>query len=314
MHNESYSYIDAMYAVLKHKGWIQCSKAVLAGMTISAFRFTVDRRLTSESTTAYNWIAENFLAADFIGAISSQNAGFSFNATFPLYQKEAVRYIKESIDRNMGVIIWKDAFVIICGYDDDRQHFYFSDGTSEQLQTLAYESFGRNTTPYWYYQILEERIDIDPMEIYKESYVQAVYKWESHDLMLPKENYSCGRDAYEAIIHALETGEYDREGAWNVLRCYAAAKQNIADYSHVLQNIWKGSGLVAEHYAKVAAAFQQIRNTIYPGDGKRIADGQAEKILPYLVQARNAEERAVEAIKVLQRETIGNRFHDISLR
>lgn len=314
MKKESFSYIDAMYAVLKHKGWIQCSKAVLAGMTVSAFRFTVDRRLTSESTTAYNWIAENFLAADFIGVISSQNAGFSFNATFLLYQKAAIRYIKQSIDLNTGAIIWKDAFVIICGYDDDRQLFYFSDGASEQLQTMAYESFGRNTSPYWYFQVLGERIGIDPVEIYKESYIQAVYKWESHDLMLPKGDYACGREAYEAIIQALETGDYDQEGAWDVLMCYGAAKQDISDYSDGLQNIWKGSGSVAEQYAKVAAAFQQIRDIIYSGDGKRITVKQAEMILPYLIQARNAEERAVEAIKVLQRETIGNRFHDISLR
>lgn len=312
MHNESFSYIDAMYAVLKHKGWIQCSKAVLAGMTVSAFRFTVDRRLTSESTTAYNWMAENFLAADFIGVISSQHAGFSFDATFPLYQKAAIRYIKQSIDRNTGAIIWKDAFVIICGYDDDRELFYFSDGTSEQLQPLAYESFGRNTSPYWYLQVIEEGVDIDPFEIYKESYVQAVFK--THDLMLPKEHYACGRDAYDAIIQALETGDYDPEGAWDVLTCYAAAKQDIADYSHELRNIWKGSDSIAEQYTKVAATFQRIKDIVHSGDGKRVTAELAKKLLPYLVQARSAEERAIEAIKVLQWETIGNRFHDISLR
>lgn len=314
MHKESFSYIDAMYAVLKHKEWIQCSKAVLAGMTVSAFRFTVDRRLTSESTSAYNWMAENFLAADFIGVTSSQSAGFSFDATFPLYQKEAILSIKQSIDRNTGAIIWKDAFVIICGYDDERELFYFSDGIGEQLQTMTYESLGRNISPYWYVQVLEGRIEIDPVEIYKESYVQAVFKWESHDLMLPKADYACGRDAYDAMIQAIETGNYDREGAWEVLTCYAAAKQNIANYSSKLQNIWNGSSAVAEQYAKVAEAFQHIKEDIHSEAGKRITDEQAKKILPYLIQAKHAEERAIEAIKMLQRETIGNRFQDISLR
>lgn len=210
--------------------------------------------------------------------------------------------------------MWKDAFVVICGYDDERELFYFSDGESEQLQTMTYESFGRNVSPYWYFQVLEGRIDIDPVEIYKESYVQAVFKWETHDLLLPMEDYACGREAYDAIIQALETGAYDREGAWEVLMCYAAAKQDIANYSSKLQHIWHGSSFVAEQYATVAEAFRRIKEKIHATAGNRIDDEQTKEILPYLMQAKHAEERAIAAIKSLQRETISNRFQDIALR
>jgi hypothetical protein len=33
--------------------------------------------------------------------------------------------------------------------------------------------------------MFEEKIELDPIEVYKESLMQAVYKWEMHDLMLP---------------------------------------------------------------------------------------------------------------------------------
>lgn len=73
---DSESYIDAMHAILTHRGWNAFSKPMLAGMTASAFRFTINRQLTEESHTAYNWMAENFLAADFIGVATSRQQAF----------------------------------------------------------------------------------------------------------------------------------------------------------------------------------------------------------------------------------------------
>ncbi|MBW7458820.1 hypothetical protein K0U00_32720, partial [Paenibacillus sepulcri] len=206
---ESESYIDAMHGILFPMGWIACSKSMLAGMSAAAFRFTVNRRLTPESVTAYNWMAEHFLAADFLGVTASQNAGFYFQPTFPLYQRQAVAAIKDSLDRGTGAVIWKDKFVIAAGYDDEREVLYISDGTAEDYEALPYGDFGCNRSPYWYVQTFETRIESDEMEIYLESLLQAIYKWESHDLMLPEKEYACGRSAYGAIIHALRGGHYD---------------------------------------------------------------------------------------------------------
>ncbi|MDF2714532.1 MAG: hypothetical protein K0R28_1457, partial [Paenibacillus sp.] len=64
---EARSYTDALHGILSHKGWSSWPKPMLSGVTATAFRFVVNRRLTPESPTAYNWMAENFLAADFIG-------------------------------------------------------------------------------------------------------------------------------------------------------------------------------------------------------------------------------------------------------
>lgn len=169
MTTESRSYIDAMHAVLTHAGWTSCSKAMLAGMTVTGFRFAVHRHLTAESPTAYNWVAENFLAADFMGVTASSSAGFAFHPTFPLYRQEAVAEIKASLDRGIGAVFWKDCFAVAAGYDDEEGILYYDDGSGHGLQRLPYGEFGQNRSPYWYYQILEDTVELDPIEIYKES-------------------------------------------------------------------------------------------------------------------------------------------------
>ncbi|QYR23215.1 hypothetical protein KZ483_10000 [Paenibacillus sp. sptzw28] len=303
MTNESESYIDAMHGILSHKGWTDRSKPVLSGMTVSGFRFTVNRRLTAESPTAYNWIAENFLAADFLGITSSQQAGYQFDATFPLYRKQAVSDIKKSIDRGIGAVFWKDKFVIAAGYDDNLEVLYYTDGLSDEYLRLCYTDFGTNVSPYWYYQILEDKIELDELEIYKESLIQAVYKWEQHDLMLPEADYACGRAAYDAIIQALKTGDYDPENAAGVFRCYAAAKRDIALYTAFLQTFWPQINIAAAHYGRLAQIFGHLVESKTPSEQ-----------IDLFVEAQRTETNAVQSIKALMRETIENRFNDISLR
>lgn len=74
--NGTGSYIDAMYRILVHQQWTDLPRHMIAGMTASVFRLVVDRRLTTESISAYNWMAENFVAADFIGVTTGQHGDF----------------------------------------------------------------------------------------------------------------------------------------------------------------------------------------------------------------------------------------------
>ncbi|SDW65100.1 hypothetical protein [Paenibacillus sp. CF384] len=262
---QSHSYIDAMHAVLVHQGFFALSKSMLAGMTSMGFRFTVHRRLAAPSTTAYNWLAEHFLAADFIGMTSSQHAGFNFDHAFPLYQKHTLRAIKESINRGAGVIFWKDAFVIAAGYDDDAQVLLVADGSEEdgELSRLPYADFGRSGhSPYWYYQLIENHIALDTLEVYRESLMQAIHYWESHDALLPANEYACGEQAYLALIELLEYGEYDTAEAMAVIRTYAAAKQDIAAYTDALGLIWPGCQPIAVCYGKVSEIFKQLSEAL----------------------------------------------------
>lgn len=303
MEVESYSYIDAMHAIMLHQGWIIAPKFMLTGMTAMGFRFTVNRRLTEESPTAYNWIAENFLAADFVGVVSSQQAGYCFDATFLLYQKKAISEIKQSLNRGVGAVFWKDQFVIATGYNDNKQVLFYSNGKSNEHETLPYVNFGKNKSPYWYYQILEKRIDLEKTVIYKESFMQAVYKWETHDTMLPEKEYACGRRSYDAIIQSLQTGDYDQESVGQVFNCYAAAKRDIALYTTALHRYWPQSGTVAEAYSRLNHIYEQVAET-----------KDVKQLVLLFMEANEVEEQAIKAIKKLMRETIDNRFNNIGLR
>ena len=312
---ESHSYIDGMHAILTHKGWITCSKGVLAGMTAAAFRFTVNRRLSEESATAYNWMAENFLAADFVGITTGQNAGYHFDHTFPLYRKHALAEIKKSIDRGIGAVLWKDRFVIAIGYDDDRQGLILSGGGVGEQELLPYADFGRNVSPYWYFQVFEDCIELDQMEVYQESLMQAIEKWETHDPMLPKSDYACGREAYDAIVSALQGSEYDREGLLEIGRCYAAAKRDIKLYTAELASFWPQMKTAAEQYAKLALIFEEVAllaaymKSVNRSDAKAVS-----RLIDLLLAGKHTEEEAIQAIKLFRREVIAIRTNDIALR
>jgi len=307
------SYIDALHAILTHQGWITCSKSMLAGMTATAFRFTVDRRLTAESTSAYNWIAENFLAADFIGVTASSAAGFHFEPTFPLYQKKALSDIRKSLDRGIGCTIWQDRFVVVAGYDEDRQVLYISDGQAEGYRALPYAQFGKGDSPYWYYQLLEGHIVLDEIAVYRESLVQAIFKWETHELMLPEAEYACGEAAYDAMIEAFRTGNYDASGVREVIPYYATAKKDIATYVAALERYWPELRDASEKYRAVAQQWEKaarLFTTIEPGGDR----ASVNTFIDLFRDAKALEKKAVQSLKRLMRETIHNRFHDIGLR
>ncbi|WP_208918756.1 hypothetical protein [Paenibacillus uliginis] len=315
MRRESLSYIDALYAILMHRGSVNCSKPVLSGMTAMAFRFTVNRRLTVDSATAYNWMAEHFVAADLLGLTTTQHAGFHFQPTFPLYQKAAVQEIKQSIAWGTGALIWKDSFVVVTGYDDEQQTFLYCDGTRNEFQTMGYDDFGCNQSPYWYYQLYDDQITMDIYEIYKESLMQAVSKWETHDIMLPPSEYACGRQAYAAIAEALESGDYDQEGASDTFRCYGVAKQDTAQYMSSLKNIWPLCSKAAELYGRVAELFDDIVQQITrAGSGLSENRTRAKQLIPLFMEAQQREEEAVQELSLFLSENIHNRFEDIGLR
>lgn len=299
------SYIEAMHAILAHAEWIDCSPSTLAGMTASCFRFTVNRRLTEESATAYNWMAEHFVAGDFIGVTTSQHAGFSFEATFPLYQTYAVSLLTSSIDKGRGGVFWKDRFVIATGYDDTRRLLYYADGSGREESVMSYDEFGRNKSPYWYVQIFESHVAADPIDVYKESLIQAVFKWETHDPMLPEPEYACGRRAYDAIMTALQSGDYSPPEAWSVLCAYAGYKRDIAQYMVHLQSVLPDMDTIVAHYWQVCRIWDEVIGAGRDALGKQIS---------LLAEAKLAEENGIQAIRALMKETIENRFDDTGLR
>ena len=313
---EAGSYIDAMHTVLQGRGAYPHVKAMLAGMTAACFRFSVHRRLHPDSPTAYNWMAEHLVAADLIGLTASQAAGYHQKPTFPLYQEEAVQQIIAAIDGGTGVIFWKDQFAVLVGYDRHQNCFYYLDGDGTEVRTLAINEFGRNRTPYWYYQILEEQAEVEWVKVIKESYVQAIAKWETHELMLPEAEYACGRSAYKAIAAALKTSNYDPAGTVETMSVYAAAKRMAAAYAAEAVGYWPSLAPVVQRYAELGELWTGIESALAAEETPiEPFDEALTKLMVKQVEAAGQiEDEALAQVGTLLREPIANRFGDIGLR
>lgn len=310
-------FAHAMHQVLSAKGWFTLTRPMLAGMTALCFRLSVHRQLHPDSATAYNWAAEHLVAADLIGIIAMQGAGFNFSPTFPLYQKQAIAEIRRSLEQGTGVVCWKDRFVVIARCDDERQLFFYKEEASAPELELPYDQFGRNESPYWYGQIYEGQIRKDSVQVIRESFIQAVYKAEVHDLMLPESHYACGLKAYDAMLESLAGKTYDAAGAYQTLLFYAGLKQDAAAYAREASRYWPEVEGVAEHYAALAAVYNEITGTLIQKSvqaSETPCSIDAESLLPLLREAQRIETAAIQSIRLLLREPIENRFHDVGLR
>ncbi|MBY0014398.1 hypothetical protein [Paenibacillus typhae] len=311
---ESLSFTDALYGVLAAKGWFSLPKPMLAGMTGACFRFSVHRQLHADSATAYNWMAEHLVACDLIGVTASQWGGYNFTPTFPLYQRQAVRDIKSSIDRGNAAVLWKDRFVIVNGYHEAKQLFYYLDGRSAAVQELSFAELGLNQTPYCYYQVYEHLLETDVLQVIKESYMQAVFRAETPDIMLPGTDYACGLSAYDAILNALQSGNYDAAGAYETISVYAAAKRDAAQYTRFAAGYWAASQEVAGQYAELAILYEKMLASAEMNSTPGALSKPGSSFIDFFHAARAAETAAIRSIRTLLHEPIANRFHDVGLR
>ncbi|KAI7251773.1 hypothetical protein KC345_g11539 [Hortaea werneckii] len=283
-------------------------------MTASCFRLSVHRQLHKDSPTAYNWMAEHTVAAELIGVIAAQSAGYHFAPTFPLYQQQAIRDIRKCLDQGTGALVWKDQFIVITGYDDHKQVFYYSESPSATAeQELPYSGLGRNKSPYWYYQIYERQFATEIPQMIRESFIQAVYKAEVHDPMLPESQYACGLLAYDAIEEAFSGGLYDAAGAYETFMYYAICKKDAASYTREACRNWPELEATARHYERLSAIYEEI--TAELSLNQDAASSLRHTTLRDLVRAAKvAEAAAIQSIRLLLREPIENRLHDVGLR
>ncbi|WP_405111974.1 hypothetical protein MHH28_03715 [Paenibacillus sp. FSL K6-1217] len=312
----SSSFADAMHQVLSAKGWFSLPVHMLSGMTALCFRLSVHRQLHPDSATAYNWAAEHAVAADLIGMIASQGAGFNFSPTFPLYQKQAIAAIRQSLEQGTGVVCWKDRFVVITRCDDERRLFYYKELNSAAEHELPYEQLGRNETPYWYLQGYERQIRKEPLQVIRESLIQAVYKAEVHDLMLPKAQYACGLQAYEAMQEALTGHTCGAAGAYDTLVYYAYSKKDAAAYTREASLYWPELEEPANHYAALSAVYDELaaEASRYAAQAELLGSNASRRLVPLIREAGCIETAAIQSIRLLLREPIENRFQDVGLR
>lgn len=157
MKRESKSYTDSLHAVLTAAHLFSGPKYRLSGLSGMAFKFSVHERLLPLSVSAYGqWGIEHGPAVDNLGLFTIWDGGRTRHPTFRYYQNDAVRWVKDSLDRGIGVIYWVPEFGVIHGYDDEDRVFYLQDGLSEESQVMLYDNFGLNFTPFWYCQAFGE--------------------------------------------------------------------------------------------------------------------------------------------------------------
>ncbi|WP_019423193.1 hypothetical protein [Paenibacillus sp. OSY-SE] len=260
---ETNTFIDQFHAVLHAAGLTTYPKYALACMSALAFRFSVHRQLSAVSIFAYDWSAQHYLAADFVGAYSKTYAGYADHPLVPIYRQHVVKEAMHSIDHGVGVVVWQDQFMSLYGYDDDNRLFYAVDSAGKSNQSISFDTLGQGQSPLSFCQLFgAERIAFDIRDLVKESFVQAIYQWEHHDTALCADQFACGERAYDVLIEAFREGEFDWDGAARTIRMYGVFKRYIAQYVQSMQPEMAGLELVASYYAQVCRKYEDINRLL----------------------------------------------------
>ncbi|QHT59136.1 BtrH N-terminal domain-containing protein [Paenibacillus lycopersici] len=301
MKRESKSYADSLHAILTAAGLFQGPKYLLSGLSGLAFKFAVHRKLLPFSVSAYGqWGNEHDPAIENLGLFSISDGGRTRHPTFPQYQRDAVDWVKQSLDAGIGAIYWIPEFGVICGYDDEDEVFYVLDGRNEEPSVVLYDNLGLNFTPFWCCQIFGERVEIDLADMVLESLRLAIRDWETPHKTLPDTEIASGRLAFAFFRDGLAAGGYDERGAAYILTDYVYTRGEIADYLHDVRHALPVLGEAAALYAELRGALKAIDGCWTHGpDGKRIDPARIALLCDVMRQAEALEERAVAVFAVI---------------
>lgn len=302
MRRESKSFTDAMYAILTAGNRFDGPKYMLSGLSGMAFKFSVHQKLLPMSVTAYGqWGIEHKSAIDNLGIYTVFDSGRTRHSSFEVYQKDAVQWMKQSIELGMGGVYWIPEFGVIHGYDDDDQVFYVQDGWSEESRIVLYDNFGINMTPFWYCQIFGDKVHISMQEAVLESLRLALYDWETMYKTLPDRSIASGRHAYVFLIRAFEQGDFDRSGAVYIVDSYLSARTEIKDYMQEVKTYLPGLDEVCSIYAElVNIVTEELAASMSLFDGKRqLLEYRISSICATFKKALELEERAMVIARII---------------
>jgi len=318
---ESRPYIDCLYSVLRASGKFNGPKYLLAGMTGFSFIFVTHKDLILASTEVYNMKATSCKALDILGYYSEAYDGLKTNATFPLYQKVAIKRIKESIDEGVATIVWSPGitdFGVIYGYDDEDEVFFYKDRFNKEQQILLYSNLGKAEANYWMCHIIGDRIEKDIRDIYIQSLEFAVDCWETvyvDEIFLGKE-FASGRMAYEYLIEALKKKDFHDLGAGKIIYYNTFSKKEAFLYLKDVKEEIPEAEPAYLKYKKLHEIYQRLIKLIPPApirgvDFKIDRAKNMDEIIELCTEAREVEEEAVGELKKLLKETLNNRYIDI---
>lgn len=299
MKRESKSYIDSLYAVLTAAGLFEGPKYRLSGLTGMAFKFTVHERLLPLSVSAYGeWINEHKPGMDNLGIYTVLDAGRTRHPTFRHYQQDAIKWVKDSIDKGIGIIYWIPEFGVIDGYDEEDRVFFVKDGWSEEPHIVLYDNLGLNFTEFWYCQAVGGKVDIPRELMILESLRLAIYDWDTPYKTLPNTDIASGKLAYDFLIQALQQGGYDEGGAVYILDSYCYSREEIYSYLQEARGLWPEIDEASRLYEQLNGLLPMIRNAmIRTNDSRHVDHSQADALMGYIAAAKQLEDQAVNEFR-----------------
>ncbi|WP_144406993.1 hypothetical protein [Paenibacillus sp. IHBB 10380] len=302
MRRESKSFTDAMYAILTAANRFDGPKYMLSGLSGMAFKFSVHQKLLPMSVTAYGqWGIEHKPAIDNLGIYTVFDAGRTRHSSFEIYQKDAVQWMRQSLELGVGGVYWIPEFGVIHGYDDDDRVFYVQDGWSEESRIVLYDNFGINMTPFWYCQIFGDKVNIGMQDAVLESLRLALYDWETMYKTLPDRCIASGRHAYSFLIRAFEQGDFDRSGAVYIVDSYLSSRSEIKEYMQEVKNILPGLDEVYSMYTELVSIVEEELAVSLPSiHGKRqLAEHRLLSLCTTFEKALVLEERAMGLSRII---------------
>jgi len=313
--NESISYIDALYSILTYKKIFSGPKYLLSGMTGMAFKFTIHKKIYPSSPNMYG--KEELLdGCNRIGIYAESHGTLNSNPVFEVFQKEAIKKIKASIDDDTPVLFWGCSgiqFGIIVGYDDEDEVFYYKHRRSEEEKVMLYKNLGVTKDGVVYYQIIGPRVSIALKEIYVSSLTYAIDEWETLYKLGNKTNneFASGKKAYEFLIDALRRRDFDANGYYCSMLHYAILKRELFNY---LKEVEKELPQVKEalpYYEKVMNNFNAIEElALYDVPFEKEADAY-DKVISLLGEIKIMEEEGIKILKETVKEHLENRYVDL---
>lgn len=315
---ESRSFIDCLHSVLTAAGLFNGPKYMLSGMTAVAFKFIVNKHLLPGGFEMYSRPLEHWYGVDTLGIYSETYGGFKSNPTFPLYQRHAIDKIRESIDRNVGAIVWAPDFLdyaVVHGYDDSDRVFFYRDRYNSDDQVMLYDNFGMVKIACWNYHLIwKEKVERDIRDIYDESLLNAVFDWETAYKMERETNreFGSGRKAYDYLIDAFRSNDFNDYGACYDINANIISKNEIYMYmKKVAEEIPQLEGALSK-YRELDGIYKNISEYIPDAETNSMIDRAAlNELVNLFMIAKEVEEAAMGEIKVYHREALRNMFFDL---
>lgn len=321
VNNESRPYIDCLYSVLTSSDKYMGPKYMLSGMTGFPFIFVVHKDLILASTELYPLKTTAVKSMEILGFYSETYDGIKTSPTFPLYQKRALKRVKESIDNGIAVIAWDMGitdFSVIFGYDDEDEVFFYKNRYQKYDQILLYKNFGISEANYWMCQIIGEKVDKDIRDIYLESLEFAVDCFETSyiDEIILRREVASGRMAYEYLIKALNRDEIYDFGAGKLLYYNAISKNEACLYLNEVRKELPETYPAFLKYKELNKIYKAIMKLLPDCSGiKEVYHIDRKDVLPKIIEyckrAWEVEEQAIGELKHILRERLSNRYIDI---